>query len=80
MATICRLTGHALPTRCGDCRGNCIEQLGMTVAALEAWQHGFECQDCLGMKEHGCYCAAVGAIAPGGPLPPEEENHGPNKR
>jgi len=28
----------------------------------------FDCEDCIGMKEHGCYCAAVGAVAPGGPL------------
>lgn len=26
----------------------------------------FECQDCIGMKEHGCYCANMGAKAPGG--------------
>lgn len=29
----------------------------------------YECQDCIGMKAHGCYCQAVGAIASGGPLP-----------
>jgi len=28
----------------------------------------YECENCLGMPEHGCYCQAVGAIAPGGPL------------
>lgn len=27
----------------------------------------FECEDCIGMKEHGCYCAAMGATKPGGP-------------
>lgn len=27
----------------------------------------FECEDCIGMKQHGCYCAAHGAMAPGGP-------------
>ena len=31
MAVLCKLTGHALPYRCGDCRGYCIEQVGMTV-------------------------------------------------
>lgn len=29
----------------------------------------FECEDCIGMKQHGCYCAAMGATKPGGPLP-----------
>lgn len=24
----------------------------------------FECEDCIGMKEHGCYCMAMGCIAP----------------
>ena len=27
----------------------------------------FECEDCIGMKQHGCYCAAMGATKPGGP-------------
>lgn len=31
-------------------------------------QASFECEDCLGMPEHGCYCLAVGAVAPGGPI------------
>lgn len=26
----------------------------------------FECKDCIGMKEHGCYCASMGASEPGG--------------
>lgn len=29
----------------------------------------YECQDCIGMKDHGCYCKAHGCVAPGGPLP-----------
>lgn len=28
-----------------------------------AWP-SFDCEDCIGMAEHGCYCSAVGAIAP----------------
>lgn len=28
----------------------------------------FECEDCIGMREHGCYCFAIGAVAPGGPI------------
>jgi len=27
----------------------------------------YECQDCIGMIEHGCYCQAMGATQPGGP-------------
>lgn len=27
----------------------------------------FECENCLGMMQHGCYCAAIGASQPGGP-------------
>lgn len=26
----------------------------------------FECENCIGMMEHGCYCAAMGADGPGG--------------
>jgi DNA-directed RNA polymerase, mitochondrial len=33
----------------------------------------YECENCIGMPEHGCYCSAVGAIAPGGPLPPRQK-------
>lgn len=31
-----------------------------------------ECEDCIGMKQHGCYCAAHGATKPGGPASDEE--------
>lgn len=24
----------------------------------------YECEDCIGMREHGCYCAAMGCWAP----------------
>jgi hypothetical protein len=34
MAVLCKLTGHALPYRCGNCRGFCIEQVGMTTATM----------------------------------------------
>lgn len=27
----------------------------------------YECENCIGMIEHGCYCQAMGAVAPGGP-------------
>ncbi len=27
----------------------------------------YECQDCIGMADHGCYCMAMGAPGPGGP-------------
>lgn len=25
----------------------------------------FDCEDCVGMREYGCYCAAMGSAAPG---------------
>lgn len=28
----------------------------------------YDCQDCIGMAQHGCYCKAMGAVGPGGPL------------
>lgn len=28
----------------------------------------YECENCIGMVEHGCYCKAMGASAPGNPL------------
>jgi hypothetical protein len=28
----------------------------------------YECEDCIGMREHGCYCQTMGAREPGGPL------------
>ena len=28
----------------------------------------YECENCIGMPEYGCYCRAHNAIAPGGPL------------
>jgi hypothetical protein len=31
MAVLCKQTGHVLPYRCGDCRGYCIERVGMTI-------------------------------------------------
>lgn len=27
----------------------------------------YECENCIGMIEYGCYCQAMGAVAPGGP-------------
>jgi hypothetical protein len=34
----------------------------------------YECENCIGMIEYGCYCKAMGAVAPGGPLPNDEPN------
>jgi hypothetical protein len=36
VAVLCKLTSHALPYRCGDCTGYCIENAGMTVTDIEA--------------------------------------------
>jgi hypothetical protein len=27
----------------------------------------YDCEDCIGMCEHGCFCKAMGAVQPGGP-------------
>lgn len=54
------------------------------VTVLEVWRKkvleafppppaAFECEDCIGMKQHGCYCAAHGATKPGGPSVKDEE-------
>jgi hypothetical protein len=36
-------------------------------AALRA-DLDYECENCIGMREHGCYCKAMGARQPGGTL------------
>lgn len=41
-----------------------IDQLG---AALGLIVVPYECENCIGMIEHGCYCQAMGAPAPGVP-------------
>lgn len=35
----------------------------------KAWPP-FDCDDCIGMREHGCYCFAVGSLTPGGFIDP----------
>jgi hypothetical protein len=37
MAILCKLTGHALQYPYGDCRGYCVEQVGMTTTTLNDW-------------------------------------------
>jgi len=32
----------------------------------------FDCEDCIGMVQHGCYCSASDAVAPG--CPPERKH------
>lgn len=46
------------------------EQAQMLVAVLmsDSPETDFECENCLGMPEAGCYCQAMGAIKPGGPI------------
>lgn len=36
------------------------------IKALTGATGDFECENCIGMPEHGCYCAAMGGAAPGG--------------
>jgi hypothetical protein len=40
----------------------------------------YECVNCIGMPEHGCYCMAMGAVKPGGPLPSTPAEHPDDKR
>ena len=40
-----------------------------------AWLHRrawplYDCDDCIGMRDHGCYCAAIGSATPGGMIDP----------
>lgn len=30
----------------------------------------YDCEDCIGMKEHGCWCARMGSYCPGTPKLP----------
>lgn len=43
-----------------------LAELADTLALLAP---PYECEDCIGMKEHGCYCLTMGALQPGGPAP-----------
>lgn len=38
------------------------------MAAAEIVKQNYQCEDCIGMKDYGCYCKSVGAIQPGGPI------------
>jgi hypothetical protein len=49
---------------CPVCNGECVVEVETQPVELEDW----DCEDCIGMKEHGCYCKAVGAVGPDGPL------------
>ena len=42
-------------------------QVLQRVATEDRGRHAHECEDCIGMQEHGCYCQAMGATRPGGP-------------
>lgn len=53
-----------------------LEADGEDLRQLTGEDHGpyffdYECEDCIGMKAYGCECKYLGAIAPGGPIPPE---------
>ena len=37
------------------------------MLARAGWHADYPCEDCIGMKDHGCYCKAMNAIQPGGP-------------
>lgn len=46
-----------------------LDELGR-LCTLIGVASDYECENCIGMIEHGCYCKAMGASAPG--MPPEE--------
>lgn len=37
------------------------------MLARAGWYADYPCEDCIGMKDHGCYCKNMNAIQPGGP-------------
>lgn len=37
------------------------------MRAAEVVTQNYQCEDCIGMKDHGCYCRSMNAIQPGGP-------------
>lgn len=48
---------------CPECNGECVVEVETEPVTLEDW----ECEDCIGMKDQGCYCQSVGAVSPSGP-------------
>lgn len=53
---------------CPWCEGTGGEIIETQPVELEDIQPDYECENCIGMIEHGCYCRAMGAVAPGGPI------------
>lgn len=50
------------------------EAIDMLAGAIGKIFVPYECQNCIGMIEHGCYCMAVGAPAPGvGPFDMDDD-------
>lgn len=52
---------------CPACNGECAVEVETQPVEMEDIED-YECENCIGMIEHGCYCKAVGAVGPGGPL------------
>lgn len=47
----------------GPCQ-HCEGTGGQIIETQPVEQADFECEDCIGMIEHGCYCLAVGCVVP----------------
>lgn len=62
-----RAEADAKKLRAALVRIEAAQALGTAHALAKMALRGFECQDCIGMREHGCYCEAMGAVQPGGP-------------
>lgn len=63
------MTTHKYDPNCPSCKGTGLRDSGGT----QPWGEPimipcdcYECEDCIGMKEHGCFCAAMGSPYPGG--------------
>lgn len=55
---------------CPTCGGECVvevETQPVDMEDIDAPLPDYECENCIGMIEHGCYCKAMGAAGPGGP-------------
>lgn len=64
------LTAHGLgPTlRLQRRRWNALRRAARLALHSIAWP-SFECEDCIGMAQHGCFCEGMGAPRAGGPGP-----------
>lgn len=51
-------------THCPKCGAAHLSTRVCGCEAMKKLDADYDCEDCIGMKEYGCYCMAVGCIAP----------------